>query len=100
MGRILESVDSWGSPSRRLEFSLGKGAALPASDSSPNQKHDDRPNGRTDETSTLACLIPAESLAQIRGDECANNPQNCAKLERLASSARGRIECHREAEAL
>ena len=74
----MRSLDSWGSPSRRLEFLLGKGAALPASDSSPNQEHDDRPNGRTDETSTLACLIPAESLAQIGGDECANNPHAAA----------------------
>jgi hypothetical protein len=58
---------------------LGKGAALPASNSSPNKKHDDRPKGRTNEASTLSCFIPAKSLAQIGGDECANNAQNCGQ---------------------
>ena len=56
-----------------------KGAALAASNGSPNKKHDDRPHGRTNEASTLACFIPAESLAQIGRDECANNTQNCGQ---------------------
>ena len=58
---------------------LGKGTPLPTSNSSPNKKHYDRPSGRTNEASTLACFIPAESLAQVGCDKCANNAQNCGE---------------------
>jgi hypothetical protein len=42
---------------------LGKGAPPPACDGTPNQKHDDGPNGRANQTRPLARVIPAESLS-------------------------------------
>ena len=60
---------------------LGKGAPLPASNGAPNKKHDDRPNGRTNKTSTLSCAIPAESLPQKACDECSHDAQNCGQDE-------------------
>ena len=42
---------------------LGKRAPAPASNGTPNQKHDDGPNGRANQTSALTRVIPAKSLS-------------------------------------
>jgi hypothetical protein len=58
---------------------LRKRAPLPASNGTPNKKHDDGPNGRTNKTGTLACAIPAESLSQEARDECSHDAQDCGQ---------------------
>ena len=80
---------------------LGKGAALPASNSSPNKKHDDRTNGRTNEARTLAGFIPAESLTQGGGEEGANDAQKCGqdKAARLIATGSDQLRQHASDEA-
>jgi hypothetical protein len=48
---------------------------MPANSRAPNNKHDDCPNGRTDQTSTLARTVPSESLTQKSRYECAYDAQ-------------------------
>jgi hypothetical protein len=62
-------------------FYLGKCATPPASKGAPNQKHDDSANGRSNETGTFTCLVPAERLAQERGEECSDDAENCSQNE-------------------
>jgi|GEM_PF-2332278 hypothetical protein len=53
--RAMRAPDSPG------QITLGKGTPPPGN-GTPNKKHDDGPNGRANQTSPLACAIPAESL--------------------------------------
>src|SRR5215510_6173877 len=49
----------------------------------PDDKHDERADSGPNKASTLLRPIPADTLADPRGHECAGDPQDCRQYESL-----------------
>jgi len=62
-------------------LAVASAGTTPAGSRTPNDEHDDCANGRTDQASTLARTVPAESLAQKRRYECAYDAQQSCQDE-------------------
>ena len=61
----------------RIAKRLGERGCAPTHNGTPNEKHNDGPDSRADETSPFTGVIPAKSLAEVSGDECSDDAKQC-----------------------
>src|SRR6516164_9362185 len=76
---------------------LPASGALAASKKTVNEEQDDRPDHGSDEACTLSGLVPADRLAEVSGDERADDSENGRENETRRLIAAGHYELRDQA---